>query len=136
MRHAVLVDTGPLVGILHRDDQAHARCVEAFRAMSSRLLTVWPVLTEAMHLLAFSPRAQDGLWEMVVRQALELASLTAVDVPRLRELMGLYSDLPMDLADAALVRVAERERISTVFTLDQDFRVYAPRHVAAFELVP
>lgn len=136
MRNAVLVDTGPLVGILHRDDQAHAQCVEAFRAMSSRLVTVWPVLTEAMHLLLRVSHGQEALWRMLERGGFSLATLTEGDVPRLRELMGLYSDLPMDLADAALVRVAEREPIRMVFTLDQDFRVYAPRHVAAFELVP
>jgi predicted nucleic acid-binding protein len=38
--------------------------------------------------------------------------------------MGKYRDLPMHLADAALVRVAEREKIRTVFTLDRrDFEI-------------
>ena len=39
--------------------------------------------------------------------------------------MHQYADLPMDLADAALIRVAEREGIRTIFTLDRrDFSVY------------
>jgi uncharacterized protein len=39
--------------------------------------------------------------------------------------MTKYADLPIDLADAALVRVADREALQTVFTVDQaDFRVY------------
>lgn len=43
----------------------------------------------------------------------------------MRELMEKYRDLPMDLADAALVRVAEREGRSDVFTLDRrHFSVY------------
>lgn len=45
--------------------------------------------------------------------------------------------LPMDFADAALVRVAERERIRRVFTLDKrDFQVYRPKHAKQFILTP
>jgi predicted nucleic acid-binding protein len=33
--------------------------------------------------------------------------------------MEKYRDLPMDLADAALVRVAERDSLSRIFTLDR-----------------
>jgi hypothetical protein len=44
----------------------------------------------------------------------------------MRELMRKYRDLPMDLADATLVRAAEREKISRVFTIDRrDFEVIA-----------
>jgi hypothetical protein len=51
--------------------------------------------------------------------------------------MAKYRDLPMDLADAALVRVAERDRIRHVFTLDQrDFRVYRPAGLGRFGLIP
>jgi hypothetical protein len=56
-----LVDTGPLVAVLDRDDPDHPRCIEAFRQARPPLVTTWPVLTEAAYLLAFSRRAQDGL---------------------------------------------------------------------------
>jgi len=43
----------------------------------------------------------------------------------------------MDLADAALVRVAERERIRTVFTIDRrDFEVYRPSRSWRFPILP
>ena len=43
----------------------------------------------------------------------------------MRELMRKYANVPMDLADAALVRVAEREGIRKIFTVNQrDFSVY------------
>jgi predicted nucleic acid-binding protein len=52
-------------------------------------------------------------------------SLDAADVPRMRELMRKYADRPMDLADAALIRVAEREGLRQFFTIDRkDFSVY------------
>jgi hypothetical protein len=82
------------------------------------------VVTEAMYLLGFSPEAQDALWRLLERDAVKILPLDAADAPRMRELMRKYRDLPMDLADAALVRVAERERISRVFTIDRrDFEL-------------
>jgi len=55
----------------------------------------------------------------------------------MRELMRKYQDLPMDLADAALVRVAEREKLRRVFTLDQrDFQIYRPSRLGRFSLLP
>jgi predicted nucleic acid-binding protein len=87
--------------------------------------TVWPVLTEAMHFLDDLPKAQDNVWEMVARGAVEILPLGPDDVPRIRELMKQYSNRPMDLADAALIRVAEREGIRQFFTVDRkDFAVY------------
>jgi len=51
--------------------------------------------------------------------------------------MREYRDLPMDLADAGLVRVAERERTSRVFTIDRrDFELYRPRGVRGFSIIP
>jgi predicted nucleic acid-binding protein len=51
--------------------------------------------------------------------------------------MRKYRDRPMDLADAALVRVAERDRLRTVFTLDhEDFRIYRPAPGKTFTLIP
>ena len=78
-----------------------------------------------MYLLADQPRAQEAIWEMLARGAVRLLLLDSGDSPRIRELMRKYADLPMDLADAALLRVAEREGIRTIFTVDRkDFSVY------------
>jgi uncharacterized protein len=49
------------------------------------------------------------------------------DIPRMKELMRKYRDLPVDLADAALVRIAERERLRRIFTWTAvTFKVYRP----------
>lgn len=133
----ILVDAGPLVALLHRDDRNHERCVRALRSLRAPLATAWPVLTEAMYLLGFSWEAQDALWEMVDSRVLRLMALDADDGPRMRELMRKYRDLPMDLADAALVRLAEREGLRRVFTIDRrDFSVYRPARIDRFSIIP
>jgi predicted nucleic acid-binding protein len=48
-----------------------------------------------------------------------------------------YADLPLDAVDAAVVATAERLGAVKVATVDRkDFRVVAPAHCDAFELVP
>lgn len=86
-----------------------------------------------MFLLEDVPHGRD----LLERDAVRVAALGAVDYPRMRELMGKYRDLPMDLADASLVRVAERDGIATVFTVDRrDFSVYRIYGRRRFEIVP
>jgi predicted nucleic acid-binding protein len=125
------------VALIHADDGQHASCREALETIREPLATVWPAITKAMYLLGFSSSAQDALWRLLVRDAVKILPLDAADVPRMRELMRKYRDLPMDLADAALVRVAEREMISRVFTIDRrDFELYHPRGVRRFTVLP
>jgi predicted nucleic acid-binding protein len=71
------------------------------------------------------PKAQEALWEMLARGVLQFLPLELTDVPRMRELMSKYADCSMGLADAALIRVAEREGIRKIFTVDRkEFTVY------------
>ena len=108
-----------------------------FQSIGDPLVTVWPVVTEAMYLLRSFSVAQDALFEMIQTHAPAIALLNSDDIPRMKELMRKYRDLPMDLADAALVRVAERERLRTVFTLDRrDFQIYRPARLGRFVLFP
>ena len=133
----ILVDTGPLLALIHEDDTFHKLCKDAFAALHEPLGTVWPVVTEAMHLLRFSWKAQNALWEMLSTDAVTILSLDHNEAARMKELMGKYRDLPMDLADAALVCVAEREKIRQVFTLDRrDFQIYRPSRLGRFSILP
>lgn len=132
---AVLTDTGPLVALFDRRDHNHQRCRSVIDSLRDPLLTVWPVVVEAVHLLGGPPAAR-SLLEMIEEGTLRLAVLDENDAPRMRELMIKYADLPMDLADAALVRVAEREKILRILTIDADFSLYRPIHARNFEVIP
>jgi predicted nucleic acid-binding protein len=72
----------------------------------------------------------------VLTDRLRVLDLARSAVQRSVELMAKYGDLPMDLADATLVAVAEERGIRRVFTLDSDFQVYRLHGRRRFDLVP
>lgn len=133
---AVLVDASALIALLDRDDAAHERCVEVLKRTRDPLATVWPALTEAMHLLADTPRGPGTLCDMVSDGALTLLDLQPTDMARMKELMQKYRDLPMDFADAALVCAAARERITRIITFDSHFQAYRLPRRARFTVLP
>jgi predicted nucleic acid-binding protein len=133
----VLVDAGPLVALIEPTDRHHETCVDALGTLRDPLMTVWPAFTEAMYLLGESRQSQDALCGMVEAGGLAFASLSEHDVPRLRTLMRQYADQPMDLADAALVGVAERDGVRRIFTLDRrHFSVYRIGRRGRFTIIP
>jgi len=132
----VLVDASALIALLDRDDGAHKRCVETLKGIRDPLVTVWPALTEAMHLLAVTPRGSDALCDMVTDGALTLIQLDAPDLGRMKQLMQKYRDLPMDFSDAALVCAAERERLTRIVTFDRHFEIYRLPRRTRFTVLP
>ncbi len=133
----ILVDAGPLVALIDRADQHHEACRAAMEGIEEPMATVLPALTEAMHLLSDVPNGQAALWELIGVAPVRLLDLGEDDMPRIRELMATYADREMDLADAALVHVAEREGLERIFTVDRkDFTVYRINEQQVFELIP
>ena len=141
MKRRVLVDTGPLVAILSGADQHHAACVKALHQLPGPLFSCWPVITEAAWLLRSHPRAVEQLLSSCSSGKpggfLELLPLAGAEAGAVAEVMKQYQDIRPQLADAALVYLAGREQIDTIFTLDRrDFAVYRSLHHRAFRVVP
>lgn len=133
----VLIDTGPIVAILSRRDQYHRICVEALRDMPGPLFTCWPVITEAAWLLRRSSAAVQQLLRSIDTGFLELLPLTTGDAIAIASILKKYDDLGIQLADAALVHLAARDGLETVFTLDRrDFSVYRLPRGRAFRILP
>ena len=133
----IITDAGPLVALVDARDPDHLVCRQALEQMTTPLLTTWPAFTEAMYLLgAGGWRAQRSMWDRLDDGGLAIAPDEDVDRGRVRRLMEKYSDLPMDLADASLVALAETLGTRRIFTLDSDFRVYRYRGRQPFDIVP
>ena len=121
--HRALIDTGPLVAWLDAADHHHATVTQALATFDGQLLSTWPVLTEVCHLIPEHLAANFLRWAGA-------GGLTLVDVPTavlpgLADRMDKYADLPMDLADASLIWLAETLGVMDILTLDRrDFGLY------------
>jgi len=133
----VLADTGPVVAILSRRDQYHRTCVEALRDLPGPLFTCWPVITEAAWLLRRDSTVVQQLLHSLATGFLDLLPLTTADAKPIASILKKYRDIRIQLADAALVHLATRDGLDTIFTLDQrDFSVYRLPKGRAFRITP
>lgn len=135
MRLRALIDTGAVLALLDPKDPWHNACATALRGMELPLLTTAAVLTETFHFLGHGRHMADG-WRFFRSGTVALRHAIDDDLPALERLMLKYADRPMDFADATLVRLAEREGLSTILTVDRDFEVYRIGGRKAFRVLP
>jgi uncharacterized protein len=86
-------------------------------------MTCQSVLAESWHLLGRARHGRDALLSMVEDRLIEVKFDVEKEAAQLRQLIRRYSNVPMSLADASLVRLAEIHK-APVCTLDSDFKVY------------
>jgi len=133
----ILLDTGPIVALLAKSDTHHHLCVKTFDTLLPPLLTCWPVLTEAAWLLRKQYLPVDRIADAHAAGMFELLPLEVDSVVEIARIVRPYEDSGIQLADAALAYLAERESISTVFTLDRrDFSIIRLKRNHALRLIP
>ncbi len=122
-----LIDAGPLIALMNRKDQYHSIVKPLFQQLNSPFITTEAAVAEAMYNLgkwAGWP-FQKKLLRAILDTQIVTEPLGASDYPRIYDLMDKYADNPMDFADASLVAVAERLRLTKIFTVDRaDFSTY------------
>jgi len=130
-----LLDTGPLVALLSKNDAAHERCADVFASFRGHLLTTEAVLTEAMHLVG--RRGAGACLEFFLRAGALIVPADLRRLQRCHDLVARYADVPMDFADATLVALAEEVSVGQIFTLDRrGFNTYRWRRTRRFTLTP
>lgn len=139
-----LIDAGPLIELVGRQQPHHRACRQVFESTSLPLITTWACLTEASHLIMkrMGHRGREQLWQFINDGALIVHTLQDVQsasayLSRIDELLTKYKDCPMDLADATLGASSELLETHRIFTLDKKhFSIYRTVDGAAFEIVP
>jgi predicted nucleic acid-binding protein len=133
----VLLDTSPLVALLVEGESRHQLCVDTFARITPPLLTCWPVLTEAAWLLRKQDRPIDRLAELHAAGVFALLPLEGESLAAIAEIMRRYASAKIQLADAALTHLAEREDIRTIFTLDRrDFSIIRLKRNRTLRVLP
>ena len=117
----IIADAGFFYALIDRRDAWHTRAVAALPTQAQGWITTWPVLTEATHLITrwVDSAAAQALLREVADGAIAVWSGPAEHTARLPDLMHRYTRLPMDLADASLVLLAEHLGHGRILTTDQ-----------------
>ena len=123
----IIADTGFWVALANPHDDYHALAQQKFAGLSEPLITTWPVMTEVCHLLLQrrGTAAQLKFIELYRQEVFTVFDFDASCAERLKQLMKAYADLPMDLADASLVLLAEALNHGRILSTDRrDFHAY------------
>lgn len=135
----LIVDTAPLVAATDAADPMHQRCLALLQTHPGPLVTTALVVAEAGWLIRrqLDIAAEAAFYTAIVQGQLTVEPVTAEDWGRIIELLGTYSNIGLDAADASIVAIAERLGQTVIATLDErDFRIVRPAHTDAFDLLP
>jgi len=135
----LIIDAGPLYAAAATQDNDHSRCVELLTQAPRPLLVPELVVTEVSYLLSdrIGPHAELAFARAVAAGELIVEAVLEPEWERIAELMEQYLDLPLGIADASLIALAERHGQKQIASLDhRHLGVVRPRHVTSFTLLP
>jgi len=133
--NAILLDTGVIVALLDRSEHYHSQCVEVLSELAGSLVTCEACVAEAGYLLRDMRGAPEAVMSNVANGLFHIPVRLVDQALTVEKLLKKYRDVPMDLADACLVDLADRLGTGRILTLDQDFQVYRWRVRRKFELL-
>ncbi len=132
---ATLLDTGVIVALLDRDERHHRQCVEVVSDLIGPIVTCEAVIAEACYLLRRLHGAPEAVIENVATGVFQTPVRLVDHAVSIGKLLRKYRDVPMDLADACLVDLADHIDSGQILTLDRDFEVYRWRSRRKFDLL-
>ena len=132
---ATLLDTGVIVALLDRDERHHLQCVETVSDLIGPLVTCEAVVAEACYLLRRTSGAPEAVIKNVANGVFQTPMRLTDQASDVEKLLRKYHDVPMALADACLVDLANQMDTGQILTLDHDFEIYRWRSRRKFELL-
>jgi len=132
----VLLDTGPLVALLSRNDANHDRARRLFAECAPPFRCCEAVVAEACFLMRKVSAAAPA--EVVALGARGVYSMAIAAEPHwasIEALLKKYASRPISLADACLIQCAEIHQEARIATFDSDFSVYRWGHHRKFDIL-
>lgn len=123
----IIADTGFFVALANQTDSYHEIALSIMAKINEPIITTFPVITETCYFLVTRRGnfAQCAFLRNFLSNSFEIFTLEKDHIARMIELLELYSDLPMDMADASIVVLAEYLNQGRILTTDvRDFNVY------------
>ncbi len=122
MAENALVDAAFLVALLTPQDSHHPWAIDRAAQHARPWRTCEAALSETSYLIG--PRGAPRLIQLLRRKAVVVSFAFADNCDSVLDLMHKYSDVPISLADACLVRMTEILSDPVILTTDSDFRIY------------
>lgn len=123
----ISADTGFWVALLDCRDNLHQKVRSYASGLNEPLITTVPVVTEVCYLLQTRCGAKYSA-EFLLAQVdglFKVFNISETEFPRMAALMRKYVNLPMDLADASLILLAEFLGHGRIVSTDRrDFQAY------------
>ncbi len=134
-----LLDTGFLYALLNRQESRHQDVLNASARIQGAIYLPTVVTTEVAYLIQrdLGTESLADFIELLAAESFVLVEPISADFQRAAEIVRQYADSGIDFVDAVLVAIAERLNITRVLTIDaRHFRMFRPKHCAAFEIFP
>ena len=119
-----IIDSGPIIALFDRSDKYHHQVLDFLKLFQGELITSWAVITEVSHMLDFNLQVQIDFLKWIEKGGIEVYDISQDEISDIRVMMEKYLDIPMDLADATLMYIANRENIKNIVSIDSDFDIY------------
>ena len=120
----ILLDTGPRVALLCREDKCHEWVEQQFSMHPGPFLTCEAVVAKTCFLLARSGLDSSKALALIERGVVQVGMALTEQLASVSALYQRYDNVPTSLADACLVRMSELYEPCHVLTLDSDFHIY------------
>jgi predicted nucleic acid-binding protein len=132
----VLIDTGYWCALGNPKDKFHVQGILVASTLKEDPVTTWPVITETCHILQrqLGARSAYQFINMLKVDSIDIFKIESSHLSRVKTLMEKYADLPMDLADASLVILAEELGHGRILSTDmRDFKTYRWKNHKPFQ---
>lgn len=124
-----------IVALLDRTDAGHTTCAHAIQQINSPLVSCEAVVSESCFLLKHIPGAAEQVLENLEHGMFQIGFALPNNPTSINGLMRKYRDVPISLADACLIQMADELNTGDILTLDSDFRHYRWRKSKPFNLL-
>lgn len=130
----ITADTGFLVALFHPADRLAPSSRAYLKKHRHPLATVAPVIVETCFFLSAAEKADLLAWAQ--RGGISIVDTPVDCYPELGSIIARYADRDIDLADAALIWLANTSGQNRILTVDErDFSAYRLKQGRRFELL-
>ena len=119
-----IIDTGVIIAFFDESDKYCHAVRSFFKTYKGELYSTESVITEVSYYFENYKKAQLYIIDWIGKGAIKIVNVNNEDYPLVYSMMTKYQDTPMDYADASLILIGEKLKITEILTIDNDFSIY------------